>query len=77
MKTILKTAKILFCGSILYFSAPIIGVENFVSTTLAYDPSVFMPVPRLCPDGLEYTTDCQYYGAGCNPGRCPEEGETI
>ncbi len=76
MNTILKTLKILFFGSLLYFFAPIIGAENLINNSYAYDPSEFMPVPRLCPDGLEYTTNCQFYGAGCNPGRCPEEGDT-
>lgn len=42
--------------------------------SLAYDKSVMMPVPKLCPSKFSYFTACEQYGMGCEPTGCPGEG---
>lgn len=42
-------------------------------SSLAYDNSVMMPVPRLCPSKFSYYTACEQYGMGCKPTGCPGE----
>lgn len=84
MKIILKSMTLNAFGLLVFLISPISGINGLITpasanepifSTQSYDPSVFMPVPRLCPDGFEYVTDCEYYGAGCNIGVCPEEKE--
>ncbi len=47
-----------------------LALSNPVNS-IAYDISVMMPVPKLCPSKFSYYTACEQYGQGCEPTNCP------
>lgn len=48
-----------------------VGIQHNANAGVpGYDPSVFMPVPKLCPSGMSYYTACEEMGIGCNPDGC-------
>lgn len=40
------------------------------TNSMAYDKSVMMPEPKLCPSGFSYYTACADMGMGCEPFGC-------